>query len=100
MTQQDRDHLIALKKAAKVLIGQRQAAEEIDQTERHIRRLLRKLKAKGDQAVIHALRGRPSNRKIDKEIKVKAMGILAQPIYHGFGPTLASDYLSKNHQIR
>lgn len=99
MTQQDRDHLIALKKAAKGLITQRQAAEEIGQTERHIRRLLRQLKTKGDQAVIHALRGRPSNRKLADELKTKAMGILAQPLYHGFGPTLASEYLSKDHQI-
>ncbi len=99
MTQQDRDHLIALKKAAKGLITQRQAAEEIGQTERHIRRLLRKLKTKGDQAVIHALRGRPSNRKLDEVIKTQALSILAQPIYQGFGPTLASEYLSRNHQI-
>ena len=99
LTQQDRDRLIALKKASKGLITQRQAAEEIGQTERHIRRLLRKLKCQGDQGVIHALRGLPSNRKIDEEIKTKAMGILGQPIYHGFGPTLASEYLSKDHQI-
>ena len=99
MTQQDRDHLIALKKAAKGLITQRQAAEEIGQTERHIRRLLRKLKTKGDQAVIHALRGRPSNRKLDEAIKTKALSILGQPVYQGFGPTLASEYLCKDHQI-
>ena len=99
MTQQDRDHLIALKKASKGLITQRQAAEEIGQTERHIRRLLRRLKAKGDQAVLHALRGRPSNRKIDAAIKAKALGILAQPVYRGFGPTLASEYLAKEYQI-
>jgi len=46
MTQRDRDRLIALKKAKKGLITQRQAAEEIGQTERHIRRLLVKLKRK------------------------------------------------------
>jgi len=48
MTQRDRDQLIALKKAKKGLITQRQAAEEIGQTERHIRRLLVKLKREGD----------------------------------------------------
>ena len=98
MTQQDRDRLIALKKARKGLITQRQAAEEIGQTERHIRRLLVKLK-EGDQAVIHALRGRRSNRKVDEKRKSKAMAILGQHIYRGFGPTLAGEYLAKHHQI-
>ncbi len=99
MTQQDRDRLVALKKAAKGLITQREAAEEIGQTERHIRRLLVKLKAKGDKAVIHSLRGLPSNRKIDDNLKKKAIAILQEPVYQGFGPTLASEYLSSNHQI-
>ena len=49
MTQQDRDRLVALKKAKKGLITQRQAAEEIGQSERHIRRLLKKLSARATQ---------------------------------------------------
>ena len=99
MTQQDRDGLIALKKAKKGLISQRQAAEEIGQSERHIRRLLVKLKQKGDQAAIHALRGRRSTRKVDDKKRAKAVAILGQEIYLGFGPTLASEYLAKHHQI-
>jgi hypothetical protein len=51
MTQRDRDRLVALKKARKGVITQRQAAEEIGQTERHVRRLLKLLKAKGDKAM-------------------------------------------------
>jgi biotin operon repressor len=99
MTQQDRDRLVALNKAKKGLISQRQAAEEIGQSERHIRRLLVKLKDKGDQAVVHALRGRRSNRKLDDKSRSKAVAILGREIYRGFGPTLASEYLAKHHQI-
>ena len=95
MTQRDRDRLVALKKAKKRLITQRQAAEEIGQSERHIRRLLKKLKRQGDQAVVHALRGRPSNRKLDEKIKGKALEILGREVYRGFGPTLASEYLAE-----
>ena len=58
MTQAERDRLVALKKAKKKLITQKQAAEEIGVTERQVRRLLRKLRRKGDRAVIHELRGR------------------------------------------
>ncbi len=51
MTQAERDRLVALKKAKKKLITQKQAAEEIGITERQVRRLLQKLRRKGDQAV-------------------------------------------------
>jgi DNA-binding Lrp family transcriptional regulator len=56
MTQEDRDRLVALKKAKKGLITQREAAEEIGQSERHVRRLVKKLKSQGDKAIVHAMR--------------------------------------------
>src|SRR6202162_6463911 len=99
MTQAERDRLVVLKKAKKKLITQRQAAEEIGVTERQVRRLLRKLRRKGDRAVIHELRGRASNRKLPAETGQRAMTVLADPLYRGFGPTLAAEYLHKRHQI-
>lgn len=100
MTQRDRDRLVALKKAQKKLITQKKAAEELAITERQVRRLLRKLKEDGDKGIVHGLRGRPSNRKLSEEIKAKAIEILSMDVYRGFGPTLASEYLSKKHQIQ
>src|ERR1035437_1886608 len=67
--------------------------------ERQVRRLLRKLRRKGDQAVIHELRGRESNRKLSSEVEQQAITVLSAPVYRGFGPTLASEYLHKLHQI-
>src|SRR6266496_4785106 len=99
MTQRDRDRLVALKKARKGLITQRQAAEEIGQSERHVRRLLRRLRGKGDGALVHALRGRRSNRKLDEKTKQKALEILSRDVYRGFGPTLAAEYLASEHDI-
>jgi transposase len=99
MTQQDRDRLVALKKAKKGLITQRQAAEEIGQSERHVRRLLKRLKGKGDAALLHGLRGRESNRKLDAKIRQAAVEILSRKIYAGFGPTLAAEYLADRHGI-
>jgi len=100
MTQKDRDRLVALKKAKKKLITQRQAAEELGLTERHVRRLLVKLGKQGDSAVIHGLRGKPSNRKVDAETKAKALEMLNSDLYRDFGPTLASEYLVKKFEIR
>src|SRR5260370_6591545 len=100
MTQRDRDRLVALKKARKGLITQRQAAEEIGQSERHVRRLLDRLKGKGDATLVHALRGRRSNRKLEEKTKQKALEILRRDVYRGFGPTLAAEYLDSKHDIQ
>jgi transposase len=99
MTQKERDRLVALKKAKKKLITQKQAAAEIGVRERQVRRLLRSLKERGDRAVIHAARGRRSNRKIADETREQAIEILSQEIYRGFGPTLAAEYLAKQHDL-
>ena len=99
MTQAERDRLVALKKVKKKLITQKQAAEEIGVTERQVRRLLRKLRRKGDRAVIHELRGRASNRKLSAEVEQQAITVLCDPLYRGFGPTLAAEYLHKLHEI-
>jgi biotin operon repressor len=99
MTQAERDRLVALKKAKKKLITQKQAAEELGITERHVRRLLRELKHRGDKIVAHGLRGLPSNRKIHVETEQEAVEILSRPVYRGFGPTLAAEYLAKKHDI-
>lgn len=99
MTQADRDRLVSLKKAQKRLITQKQAAEELGITERHVRRLLRALKRRGDKVVVHGLRGLPSNRKISADTEAKAMAILSQPVYRGFRPTLAAEYLAQKHGI-
>src|SRR5438067_3702332 len=99
MTQAERDRLVALKKAKKKLITQKEAAEELGITERHVRRLLRQLKRRGDKVVVHALRGLPSNRKISADTEQDAIAILSQPVYRGFGPTLAAEYLAEKHDI-
>jgi biotin operon repressor len=99
MTQAERDRLVALKKAKKKLITQKQAADELGITERHVRRLLRELKRRGDKVVAHGLRGLPSNRRISADTKQEAISILSYPVYRGFGPTLAAEYLAKKHDI-
>ena len=78
MSQTERDRLVALKKAKDKKITQRQAAEELKLSERQVRRLLAKLKAEGDRAVMHGLRGRPSNRKIGEKEQQEAIRNLGQ----------------------
>jgi transposase len=100
MTQADRDRLVGLKKAKKKLITQREAAEELGLSIRQVKRLLYALKKRGDKAVVHGLRGKPSNRRIEKDVEQKAVKVLSMPVYAGFGPTLAAEYLEKKHGIK
>jgi len=100
MTQRDRDRLVALKKAKKKLIAQREAAEELKLSIRQVQRLLSAWKQHGDKVVVHGLRGKASNRKIEEKIEQQAVKILSAPVYQGFGPTLAAEYLGKKHSIQ
>jgi hypothetical protein len=99
MTQAERDRLVTLKKAKKHLITQREAAAELKVTVRHVKRLLKELKKRGDKAVIHGLRGQPSPRRIAEATEQKAVKILSDPIYRGFGPTLGCEYLRQKHGL-
>ena len=99
MTQSDRDRLVTLRKAKKHLITQRQAAEELGLSVRQVKRLVYALKKRGDKAVVHGLRGKPSNQRIAKAVEEEAIQILSADLYKGFGPTLASEYLADKHDI-
>ena len=100
MNQADRDRLVALKKAKKKLITQKEAAEELGITERQVRRLLKRLKKGGDKVVLHSLRGEPSNRRMPEDIQQRAVEILSQKEYRGFRPTLAAEYLNEKHDVQ
>ena len=99
MTQAERDRLVTLKKAKKRLITQSAAAEELGVSVRQVQRLLEAVKEHGDRGVMHGLNGQPSNRKIEEKIERQAVKILSMPVYEGFGPTLAAEYLNTKHGI-
>jgi len=73
-------------------VTQREAATMLGLSERQVRRLVRDVREHGDKGVMHALRGRPSNRRFSEKIKEKALS-LYQGRYPDFGPTLATEKL-------
>jgi hypothetical protein len=99
MNQRDRDRLQILKDVENQHLKQAKAARALQLSVRQLQRLLKAHKEHGDRAVIHALRGQPSNRRIAEKREQRAKEILARKEYRGFGPTLASEYLSQRHQI-
>src|SRR6202022_3476278 len=68
-------------------------------SDRWVRKLLVKMKKRGDGVVVHGLRGQRSNRRIAESVQQEALKILQQPEWHDFGPTFASEQLAKRHQI-
>ena len=82
------------------MVTQRLAAEKMGVTDRWVRSLLAEMKVKGDAVVIHGLRGRPSNRRIDEEVRARSMKILKSPEWYDFKPTFAAEQLAKRHQIQ
>ena len=100
MSQEERDKLEWLKRARDQVISQREAAEKIGVSDRWVRKLLRRMKKQGDRVVVHGLRGRASNRKIDSKVQAQALKILTQAEWHDFGPTFAAEQLAKRYEIK
>ena len=83
LSQRERDRLRVLHEVKQKQIKQVEAARRLKITDRHVRRLLVRLGEKGDGAVIHGLRGRPSNRRLAARLEQK---ILAR-VHPRFGVT-------------
>ena len=65
---------------------------------RHIRRLKGKVRKRGAAGLVHASRGKPSNRKISNQEKQKITKLLHQ-YYSDFKPGFASEKLREKHNI-
>jgi hypothetical protein len=93
MSQRERDVLAILRG---VISGDRtvaDAARLLKKSVRQVRRLKVKLKAKSDGALVHGLRGKPSNRSLDAKIRTQVLAVYRAK-YNDFGPTLASEKLA------
>jgi len=98
LSTRDRDRLKVLHEVRQGHLTQRQAGERLDISERWVRTLLRRVKKEGDRGVLHRLRGRASNRRLPEKLCQKAWK-LVEAKYRDFGPTLACEYLAKNHAL-
>ncbi|MGL4421887.1 MAG: ISNCY family transposase [Gemmataceae bacterium] len=93
MSQRERD---LLKVMQPVLDGHRtqaEAARLLRKSVRQVRRLQRKLEVGGDIALVHGLRGKPSNHHHDPTLKARVLNIY-RTRFAGFGPTFAQEKLA------
>lgn len=99
MSQEERDDLYWLKQAKNKVISQVEAGKRMGVSDRWVRKQLKRMEKVGDEVVVHGLRGRRSNHKIDAKTRAKSMEALKQPDWHDFGPTFASEQLAKQYEI-
>jgi DNA-binding Lrp family transcriptional regulator len=94
MSRADRDRLKVLHEVEKGQLTQKQGGEQLGLSERWVRKLRARMEKEGDEGILHRLRGRTSNRKIEEKTRQKAVE-LVKAQYHDFGPTLAAEYLAR-----
>jgi transposase len=94
MSQRERDRLKVLHGVQQGLHSQAKAAQLLGMTVRQVRRLQERLDEGGDAALVHRLRGKPSNRQLDAKLRKRILGEYRK-LYTGFGPTLACEKLAE-----
>ena len=104
MSAKERDRLKVLHAAQKRHITQVQAAKELGMSTRWVRVLLKRVQEGGDAAVVHRLRGRPSNRRAPEATKRRVVELFRQwkqaRQWHDYGPTLAAEELAEEHGLQ
>jgi transposase len=94
LSQRERDRLKVLHEVQQKQLTQVAAAERLKVSDRHVRRMLLRLRERGDRSLVHGLRGRPSNRQLPTRLEQKILARLRQR-YADFGPTLAAEHLAQ-----
>lgn len=76
------------------------AADILNVSTRHVRRLLNQLATYGAKSLVHAARGRPSNRRYgyDDNFRAEVLKIIREQ-YFDFSPTFALERLSDQHNL-
>lgn len=93
MSQRERDRLAVLRGVSSGDRTQAEAARLLKLSVRQVRRLLGKVKVQGDGALVHGLRGKPSNRRREASIRKRVLKAYRKK-YADFGPTLACEKLA------
>ncbi|MBA3915422.1 MAG: helix-turn-helix domain-containing protein [Acidobacteriales bacterium] len=82
-------------------ISQAQAAQELGLSVRWVRTLRQRVREHGDGAIVHGLRGRASNRRLEDAVKRRTLTLFREKKqarqWHDYGPTLASEELAAEH---
>jgi transposase len=92
MSGDERDRASLVRQTLEKHLGQREASERLGIGVRQFKRLVRSWKLSGDAGVVSRQRGRPSNNRLDDDLR-RRIGDLLRDKYPDFGATLAAEKL-------
>ena len=96
MSVKEAGRLGVVREALNGQIKQAQAAQKLGLSVRQVKRLCKRVREEGEAGLISKRRGRSSNRKIEEDVRTKALELLRQR-YSDFGPELAREHLARDH---
>src|SRR3989338_9919834 len=92
MTGRDLDRQHILRQVIDKQLTQLAASQQLNVSDRHVRRLVPRFKREGPTGLIHRLRGRISNRRLSSQV-IDAIRDRLCSRYPDFGPTFAQEKL-------
>lgn len=98
MRQREVDRLKVINEVLEGRLKQGQAGRQLGISARQVRNLCYRVRKEGNRGVIHGLRGRASNHRLNEGILKRALE-LVESRYADFGPTLANEKLCGVHGI-
>lgn len=98
MSRREARRLHILHQALAKKLTQREAADLLGLSDRQVRRLIQRLRAEGEEGVCHRARGRPSNHRIPKRVKARALRLF-RDTYRDFNLAHATEKLKEVHGI-
>jgi transposase len=99
MSQKELTRLEVIQRLEEKRLRQKEAAEILGVSPRHIRRLLRAYRQEGEKGLISKRRGKPSNHRLGLAVVTQARDLIYER-YSDFGPTLAQEKLSEIHGLQ
>lgn len=99
MTQKDLTRYEIIKRLIGKEINGTEASRQLDLSVRQAKRIKAKVIKEGVKGIIHKNRGKQGNRGLPEE-RIKRVEKIVKEKYADFGPTLASEKLADNHQIK
>ena len=98
MTEKERERLWVLRARVAGKLRTKEAAERLGVSERQVKRLVRALRERGDEAAVHGHKGSPSNRALAPKLRANVLR-LQERLYEDYGPTFLAEKLAEKHKI-
>ena len=99
LSEKEQTRLAVVKRLLAKEITNDLAAKTLGISIRQVKRLKKKVRSEGEQAVIHKLKGRESNNRINQSIKQEVLKAVREN-YFDFKPGFANEKISEKHKLK